>query len=410
MRSFDAARAISDAREMSFPRLVGTPDEIRVRELVVDKLKQIGLQVKQFPFQFYPAMPFGILRHVLLIGAVLLTIHRILLSLTPRWGAVLGLALPLVARVLWNQYRTAAARKLEDLTAEHPIQARLIPHAHTVLRSANIVADLPVDGEVNKRLVLSAHTDSKSQNMSIVTRAVCAIYFALGVFILPVLTLPGAIWPGWLTGTSGVVWWVLFALALLGALILLTLQVGNESPGAVDNAGSCALLLETARALSENPPQGVAVRVLLTGAEEMGLAGGYAYAQDAIKDPDWREAVHLNFEAVGLGNKLFITSESGPTGSHARTAQAATELTQTACRGVGVKPRKLGKLIGGEADHIPLVEAGLSAVTLMFTGAGGTVVHTKNDKPELVREDSMALAGKIVLAAVAHLEEKKKAT
>ena len=406
MRNFDAARALSDARALSFPRLVGGPGEKRAREKIVEQLTAAGVAAESKPFYFYPALPFGILLNIVRLSVIFLLIHRLLLSWQPRTGALLGLALPFIARRLWRTYREAAAQKLEDHAVDYPWHAAFITRVHTTLQSANLVADLPARGEIKHRLVLLAHTDTKSQNMSIVTRIVSSVLLAIGVFVLPIATSIGVFWPGWLTGALGGFWWTLWALAILGALLLTTLEVSDESSGAIDNAGSCGVLLETARALAADPPRGVAVRVVLTGAEELGLAGGYAYAREATADPAWRGAIHLNFEGAGSGRKLWYTSETGPTGSYAGAAHRATELALQAADRVALPAKRLGKLIGGEADHIPLVEAGLSAVTLMFGGGHVTAVHTRRDQADLLSNDAMGVAGGLALAAVAALEER----
>ena len=407
MRKFDAPDAVRMAQSISFPRLVGGSGEVRGREKIKEMMSQAGLQVDEQPFVFYPGLAWGILRNLLFTGLALLLAYRFLLSHAPRWGALLGLAVPIIAKQLWAAYRRASAEKLEDKSGAHPIHARFIANARMQLQSANLVADLPYAGPIRHHLVLSAHTDTKSQNMSIVTRATMSILFGFGVFLLPIVTLPGLIWPAWLIGFTGAIWWTLWLLAVAGGVVLSTLKVRDESAGALDDAGACGLLLGTAKSLMADPPQGVAVRLVFTGAEELGLAGGYAYARQAIADPDWKKALHLNFEGVGGGSRVWLTTGTGPVKTGAGSKADAMALAVKACFAAGIEPKKLSRIIGGEADHIPLVEAGLSALTLMFAGKGGLAVHTAGDRPELIKEQHMNMAGKIALAAVNLLEEQK---
>ncbi len=403
MRSFDAARAVADGRELSFPRLVGTPDEVRARELIKNKLLDIDLAVEERPFSFYPALAFGILKNMIGVGVALLIVQALVLAAWPRLGALAGLALPLIARRLWATYRRAAAHMLEDRSDEYRRHTALIRHARASLHSANLVADLPHAGEIKHRVVLSAHTDTKSQNMSIVVRIVCSLLFALGVFVLPIALLPAAVWPVWLAA-GGWLWKIVWLAALVGGIVLLTLTVENRSPGATDDAGSCAVMLETARALAADPPRGVAVRLVFTGAEELGLAGGLALAREMAADPEWKNATFLNLEGVGGASKLWLATGAGPTGNQTATAARAVELAKAAAADAGVTAKTLSRIVGGEADHIPLLEAGLSAVTLMFHGDYSRKVHTAGDAPDLLREQHMATAGRILLAAIARLE------
>ena len=405
MRTFDPEKALAWARALSFPRLVGTPGEIQGRDFIRRALGEIGLESRESPFRFYPALSFGILKFLIGVGLLLLVAQRILLSTTPRLGVLAGLAIPLVARALWRRYRRASAEKLEDRRADYPLLGAFAANAGWQLRSANLIADLPVRGEIRRRVVLSGHTDTKSQNMSIVTRGICSILLAIGLYLLPLLLTPGVFWPGYLTGALGTVWWVLWLLAVISALILLTMKVTNESPGAMDNAGSCALLLETARNLVAEPPEGVAVRVLFTGGEELGLAGAYHYARTLVDEPHWRDAVHLNYEGVGGASKLLLATGSGPGKQTENEAERALQLAEAACRRAGHRARRLARLVGGEADHIPLLEAGLAAVTFMFSGKKGVNVHTAGDRPELLTAPDFDVAGQITLAAIEILEE-----
>ncbi len=409
MRTFKAENAQRWASSISYPRLVGTAAEPEARSHLHAIAEEIGLPVVDSPFQFFPALSFGVLRNVLVIGAALLAVHRLLLSELPRWGALLGLALPFVAMRLWDVYRRVASQKLEDRSAEHPWHAAFIPSVTTMLRSGNLVADLPVRGEIRHRLVFSAHTDSKSQTISIVTRAVASIIFAIGVLVLPFLVAPTLICTCWLHGTLGGLWWVLWALAELSALLLWTMKVTNVSAGALDDAGACGTVLEIARAVVAEPPEGVAVRIVLTGAEELGLAGAYHYAKTLDNDPEWKKALHLNFEGVGDGTRLWLATGVGPNKTAGGALEAAVSLAERAARDVGLEPKRLSRLVGGEADHIPLVEAGLSAVTLMFSGKHGTTIHTAGDRPELFNAAAFEAAGRAALRAVQLLEEQKTA-
>lgn len=405
VRKFDAKQAYNYSTSLSFPRLVGTPGEIRGRDFIQEEMAKASIATENSPFRFFPALSFGILKNLLAIGLAMLLLHRLALSAWPRFGALAGLLIPLIAQHLWKTYRRAAAEKLSDNRAAYSFHARFVSQASLQLRSANIIADLPCKGPVRRRLVFSAHTDSKSQNMSIVTRATCSIVFALGVFLLPLLTAPGLIWPAWLLGKIGFVWWVLWLAAEVCAVVLLTMKVTNESSGAMDDAAACGVLMETARALAAEPPDGVAVRIVWTGAEELGLAGALHYAQNLDIRSPWREAYHLNWEGVGGGTKIWLATGSGPGKEKESLPRKAVALAEAACRRCGVAPKKLSRLVGGEADHIPLLEAGLSTVTLMFSGAPATKVHTSGDRAEILSPESIELAGNIALTAVSLLEE-----
>ena len=73
------------------------------------------------------------------------------------------------------------------------------------------------------------------------------------------------------------VWYALGAIEILVALPVMASIVGARSVGALDNASGVAAVLRTAELL----PRGAAIGVLLTSAEELGLAGARAWARES---------------------------------------------------------------------------------------------------------------------------------
>jgi len=134
-------------------------------------------------------------------------------------------------------------------------------------RSANLVA---MRGTPSLWLV--AHLDSKSQPVSIGVRAA-----AITGSILLVVIAAGIAAAQMFVVIGGVVWLVLAALALLVALPVMASVVGARSPGALDDASGVATVLRAVEQL----PREAAIGVLLTSAEELGLAGARAWAREA---------------------------------------------------------------------------------------------------------------------------------
>jgi hypothetical protein len=140
-----------------------------------------------------------------------------------------------------------------------------IPFAR--LRGMNLVATRGAP-----TLWLIAHLDSKSQPIPIVVRTLAIIAsmiilgVAMGVAVAQVVVpMPIEVW---------------FALAMASVLVTLPVMasvVGTRSPGALDNASGVATLLRVAELLPRELPIGV----LLTSAEELGLAGARAWAREA---------------------------------------------------------------------------------------------------------------------------------
>ncbi|MEP7066408.1 MAG: M28 family peptidase [Gemmatimonadota bacterium] len=145
------------------------------------------------------------------------------------------------------------------------------------------VLDLPLARTAGSNLVATrgvpvlwfvAHIDSKSQPIPIGVRAaaiIACIVLWMAATAAAVAQLFGVV-PAWL-------WFPLTMLGVLSALPVSASIVGARSPGALDNASGVATVLRAAELLPGNVPVGV----LLTSAEELGLAGARAWARVSVR-------------------------------------------------------------------------------------------------------------------------------
>jgi hypothetical protein len=96
------------------------------------------------------------------------------------------------------------------------------------------------------------------------------------------------------------------------------------APGASDDGSGVAVLLETARALKAGPPPAGDVILLFTDAEEIGMLGAQAFAQEH----GWARdvGVVLNFDARGSGGPAMMFETSAGNGGLIRQfAEAAPD-------------------------------------------------------------------------------------
>ena len=241
-------------------------------------------------------------------------------------------------------------------------------------RSANLVG---IRG--NPSLWLVAHLDSKSQPVPIVVRAfgVIGVLLALGAaLVLAAVQLGGydvrAGWP-WVTGVG-----------VLASLPVAASIVQSRSPGAIDDASGVSTVLLVAQSL----PQQLAAGVVLTSAEELGLAGARAWVKG-------RGVAHaVNVDGVDDEGDVRLTW----TGR--RPSALIAQLTTRADES-GVRVR-VGRLVPGALlDSVALADAGWQVVTVS-RGTLRTVarVHTPRDSLEHVRGEGVALAASIIVAAI----------
>jgi hypothetical protein len=120
-------------------------------------------------------------------------------------------------------------------------------------------------------LWLVAHLDSKSQPIPIVVRALAIIATMIMLGVAAGVAIAQLIVP-----MPTFVWLALTAVGVIVALPVAASTVGVRSAGALDNASGVVTVLRVAELLPHDAPIGV----LLTSAEELGLAGARAWARE----------------------------------------------------------------------------------------------------------------------------------
>jgi acetylornithine deacetylase/succinyl-diaminopimelate desuccinylase-like protein len=191
----------------------------------------------------------------------------------------------------WSHWWAAAL--LAAVGASLLVAARLITREGVLslpvamARGINLVATRGIAPKV----WLVAHLDSKSQPIPILVRALGIAGCALIYWVALVVAVAGWRQP-WV--------WVTAAGIMAGLPVALS-WVGNRSPGALDNASGVATVMLAAGRI----PRGVPVGIVLTSAEELGLAGARAFFR-ALRPPIDGGGVVLNCDGVDDSGYLTV--------------------------------------------------------------------------------------------------------
>jgi len=204
-------------------------------------------------------------------------------------------------------------------------------------------------------LWLVAHLDSKSQPVPIGVRA-AGIIASIAIWVLALLLaiaqLLGGV-PRWL-------WIPATVLGVLAAIPVIASTVGARSPGALDDASGVVTVLRAAELLPREMPMGV----LLTSAEELGLAGARAWARDAAPSRA------MNVDGVDDAGAIRVTF----------TGRSPRALAAVLARGGDAWPRMRRLPPGALMDGVALADAGWDVVNVS-KGGWRTVsrIHTPRD-------------------------------
>lgn len=243
-------------------------------------------------------------------------------------------------------------------------------------RSVNLVAERGAP-----RVWLVAHLDSKSQPAPMLARVSGIVLSALAWVAALALALAQTVD---LVRPSFATWGAVSAIGVLAALPVMASVVGARSPGALDDASGVATVLLAAARVPRDLPLGV----LLTSAEELGLAGARAWAATT------RPAVALNVDGVDDEGAMrwMLTGPRPP-------------WLLDALRGEPGDRIAVGPLIPGLlVDAVALVDAGWTAATLS-RGTLATLrrIHTPADSRERLSGAGVAMAGPLLARSAAAL-------
>lgn len=223
---------------------------------------------------------------------------------------------------------------------------------------------------------LVAHIDSKSQTVPMLYRIGSIVLLNL----LTLITLGALV--AQLAGVSAVrpYWLLISLLAGIAAVPSMLCVIRNDSPGAVDNASGVAAVLLAVKQLPPDSPVGV----LITSAEELGLAGARAWVEEVAPPGKM-----LNCDTIDDSGKWLCMHTGARPDLSSRAATTAGGL------GFNLRVRRL--IPGILADSVAFSDAGFESVTIS-RGSLATLarIHTR-------RDNSTVLAGSGIREAAALL-------
>jgi hypothetical protein len=311
------------ARLIAHGREAGTPGATAARQAIARFLTDLDFTIQEQPFTFNA----GVYRALPACGALLVLFSvleiPLLMRTGPAWGAVAAV-LALVSLALIVTIRILSGTRAPGATRT---DANLIAHRG--------------DGPV--RCWLVAHLDTKAQGHSMAGRLV-ALW-------MTVVALAGLIAAAWLrlggpqpmgaavgAGAAGVV----------AGLLLAGGRLEGESPGARDNGSGLLAVLTAAELATDH-----GIGIIITGAEEFGLAGARALARE--RHALLRETEVINVDTVDDEGNLFVVTHG------VADDLAARVLVRVA----GLAPARRRRLpLGIMVDGVPLARLASGTVTI----------------------------------------------
>lgn len=364
-------------RSNTVGRSAGSLAEHKAQRVCIDRLEALGFRVVERPFEF-SAWPGHFATP---IGGLLLFFGALLIWLGTRAGSV---DLPLaIGSALFTVAVVGGAAAVEYGPTSFKRDRR---------KAVNIEA---TRGTPNIWLV--AHLDSKSQTIPILLR-IAAIVMS-GVAWTIILTL-------WMTTflirIPGAIFAPFAVVAMIAALPLTFTFVGNTNTGALDNASGVTTILEAVTRLAPATPIGV----LITSAEELGLAGARAWVVG--KTP----GIAINVDSIDDrgGWRCMLSHDDG----HATLRTAIADATRAwriphhevrrteGQRREGRRHITIRSVLPGVlVDAVAFKDAGWPAMTLSRGGLGSLArIHTSRDTLAHLSGDGIDASADLVVRIV----------
>ena len=322
------------------PRFAGSADEARARAICRTELEAAGFDCREMPFDYsqWPGR-WGPPLSAAALAATIVVVARMAREGRPLLALAIGGA---IIAILFLVDAYARRRWITGFPAQRATSVNL-------------------EGKRGEpRVWLVAHLDSKSQTVPMLVRIAGSVALMV-IAVLTALALTLAIFG---FEAVNVLWPGLQIAAIAAALPGILCFVGNNSTGAVDNAtGVVATILA---AQSGDGPSGLGV--LITSAEELGLAGARKMAATAQSG-----TVFLNCDTVDdEGGWRCMYTVTRPERITAAAFNVASRIAM---------PLRVTRLIPGIlADSMAFADRGMEAVTIS-RGTLATLgrIHTRRD-------------------------------
>lgn len=327
------------------------------------------------------------------------------------WGLALlntsTLVLILLAVILLHRRRHAASLiVLAAIPALVFVEMELLwsPISGLITAPArNIVASFP--GPIGSPLVVfSAHYDTATQFGDHVHWLYTAVGCSLAMGLALCLAVAGLIRSRDLSRRLLRVTLPIVVLPFSVAFVQQSVgpMVREPSPGALDNAGSVAVLLKLADSLSKaDEERNLSVELVFLSCEEERALGSQHFARDLeTRHP----GLVVNLEALGSPGKFaFANQERFLIRSYLPSASAVSAI-QAAAKSLDLAPPVPMPLPGVMyTDGRSFLAAGLPAVTLLSHSEGGPrALHSVNDSRQRLSSTSLAQAHMLLQAVLAH--------
>jgi len=385
--SKNAIETISLILQKFGPREPGSTAETKTQEFFAEELKKIASKVE---VQHFTVAPLGLLFFLPLTGVILFFSSAVIYRypILALFATIISLV---IAYLQFGRYK-----KILDI---------FLPKK----QSRNVIATLaPSSGIVRQRMIICGHADSAYEMRfnrwgTIYIRVATLLIFAtaLLVFLFSILSTTEYIFrveilfaPIWVRK------YIFILGCIYGILALGFIDFTKVVPGANDNLSGSVAVIEAFRWFANHPLelQNTELICLITGSEEAGLRGAYAYANENYQRLRETPTAVIAVDTLGDFDELgvVVRDMNGFIPHHKKVIsllyQAGLEC------GIQLKPVTV---FLGSTDATAFSKKKIPASALVaMDPSPATYYHTRRDNLDSVNEDTINAGIRILIQTV----------
>jgi len=368
----DFAHRVAD--ELAFPRLVGSSREEEAINIVSNRFKEVGYEEiyrEKFKTSFYNWI---ISRYIFLPLGIFLISMALVYYIYPL------ISLIFIALMVYGL--------LKGLSLINSDEIKLLKDEEKNYETENIFVKLN-SNEVKSKIIFMAHWDSKSQTFSSATRIAILMVAVFGYLILNivyfVLIIISTLFSIDLTLLANILTIACIIIAVDGFLNFLN-KTGNESPGAIDNAGAVGVVMELSRYFKNNPLENIEFTFLIPSSEELNLGGAKHFLFTHEEQYPQESTYVINLDVIGGDKNLRLFSSYGIPKKN--SSEELNDFILESGEELEVDVKEVYLATGAWSDYMPFIKRGYKA-SWIGSSPGFKKVHTPEDTMALVTKEGL---------------------
>ncbi len=280
----------------------------------------------------------------------------------------------------------------------------------------NVVGTIRPRGETKRRVIVSAHLDSAYEfrlwrlfgtaAVPLMAMAMLGILLAVGASLARAIAYLGG-------SESAVAYTVMgIVIAAFAPVVALFLFFNSNKgvPGAMDDMAGIAVLAGLGKSLSESKnnkgfyPENTEVVLLATSSEEAGLRGAKRFVKRHLVELKETPTYAIFLESTA--DERHLTAVTGELFTEARHDRELVQMAGdvAACHNWPIKSKSIPL---GATDASAFSRQGIRATCLLSQDTSRLVhnYHTREDTPEHVRPEALAVSLQMVIEMLQHIDK-----